>query len=206
MRGTPQQIIEKYQSLARDKATSGDRILAESFLQHAEHYLRILGAAQTAQAQPRRDERDEDEADGHEAEQPTAREPQGGGQPAAGEGGGRSRAVSDGLAVMDPDGGSDMVPTPESFTPPPRRGARRSEEPEGEVADGEEAPRRPRRRPTRRPKEPVRTEASEQQSQDTAEPVSVVEPTESSKEVRSDGGEGDHDGDEWPQTSAIGHA
>ena len=204
VRGTPQQIIEKYQSLARDKATAGDRVLAESFLQHAEHYLRILGAAQAAQTQPRRDERDEEDmAEAHEAEQPSSRDPQGERQPSS-EGGGRSRAVSDGLAVMDADGASEMVATPESFTPPPRRGRRAAEEPEGESEASEEAPRRPRRRPTRRPKEPARTEASEQPTAST-EPASVVEPSEPSKEVRVDGGDGDQDGD-WSQTSAIGHA
>jgi len=42
VRGTPQQIIDKYQTLARDAQTSGDRVVAENFLQHAEHYQRIL--------------------------------------------------------------------------------------------------------------------------------------------------------------------
>jgi len=42
VRGTPQQIIEKYLSLARDAQTSGNRVIAENFLQHAEHYQRFL--------------------------------------------------------------------------------------------------------------------------------------------------------------------
>lgn len=46
VRGTAQTIYEKYQSLARDASSSGDRILAENYLQHAEHYLRILHAIQ----------------------------------------------------------------------------------------------------------------------------------------------------------------
>lgn len=46
VRGTPQQIIEKYQALARDAHLSGDRVGAENFLQHSEHYSRILVAAQ----------------------------------------------------------------------------------------------------------------------------------------------------------------
>lgn len=45
VRGTPQQIIDKYQSLSRDAQLSGDRIAAENFLQHCEHYTRMLGAA-----------------------------------------------------------------------------------------------------------------------------------------------------------------
>lgn len=46
VRGTPQQIIEKYNQLARDAQLSGDRVASENFQQHAEHYLRLLGAAQ----------------------------------------------------------------------------------------------------------------------------------------------------------------
>lgn len=45
VRGTPQQIIEKYQILARDAQLSNDRVAAENFLQHAEHYTRMLGEA-----------------------------------------------------------------------------------------------------------------------------------------------------------------
>ncbi len=54
VRGTPQQIIEKYLSLARDSQTSGNRVVAENFLQHAEHYQRILVEAMGAR-QERRD-------------------------------------------------------------------------------------------------------------------------------------------------------
>jgi hypothetical protein len=46
VRGTPQQIIEKYNQLARDAQLAGDRVAAENFQQHAEHYLRLLSAAQ----------------------------------------------------------------------------------------------------------------------------------------------------------------
>ena len=49
VRGTPQQIIDKYQALARDAQVSGDRVAAESYLQHAEHYCRLLGEAQRQQ-------------------------------------------------------------------------------------------------------------------------------------------------------------
>ncbi|MEM6906134.1 MAG: DUF4167 domain-containing protein [Pseudomonadota bacterium] len=55
VRGTPQQIMDKYLSLARDAQTAGDRVTAENFLQHAEHYQRILILATGAQ-QDRRDQ------------------------------------------------------------------------------------------------------------------------------------------------------
>ncbi len=50
VRGTPQQIIEKYQMLARDAQLSNDRVAAENFLQHAEHYTRLLAEAMREQA------------------------------------------------------------------------------------------------------------------------------------------------------------
>ncbi len=53
VRGTPQQIIEKYQSLARDAQLSNDRVAAENFLQHSEHYSRMLGEALAQQAEQR---------------------------------------------------------------------------------------------------------------------------------------------------------
>ncbi len=56
VRGTPQQVIDKYLSLARDAQLSGDRVTAENFLQHAEHYVRILIAMQEAANQDRRDQ------------------------------------------------------------------------------------------------------------------------------------------------------
>ena len=49
VRGTPQQIIDKYNQLARDAQLAGDRVATENFQQHAEHYLRLLGVAQQEQ-------------------------------------------------------------------------------------------------------------------------------------------------------------
>lgn len=43
IRGTAYQIVEKYQTLAKDAMSSGDRVLAENYLQHAEHYQRLIG-------------------------------------------------------------------------------------------------------------------------------------------------------------------
>ena len=44
IRGNASQLNEKYLALARDAAAVGDRVLTESYLQHAEHYFRILNA------------------------------------------------------------------------------------------------------------------------------------------------------------------
>lgn len=69
VRGTAQHVAEKYMSLARDSQSSGDRVMAENYLQHAEHYNRIIAAAQ-AQMQDRsqRDDRsDNDDSDDNQA-------------------------------------------------------------------------------------------------------------------------------------------
>ncbi|KQU96120.1 hypothetical protein ASD12_22555 [Mesorhizobium sp. Root102] len=64
IRGSAQQIAEKYATLARDAHSSGDRVMAENYLQHAEHYNRIIAAAQAQMpiqnAQQNRDDFDDD--------------------------------------------------------------------------------------------------------------------------------------------------
>lgn len=133
VRGTPQQIIEKYQALARDKATAGDRVLSESFLQHAEHYTRILIAAQAAAAPQRREEprpsegaRDEEFAAAEAGEM--------NGTPASDDG------VSDGMMVIgedEQDGASELVSDDDA------RGRANGQAASEEDGDGER--RRPRR-------------------------------------------------------------
>jgi hypothetical protein len=52
VRGTAQQLYEKYQQLARDASSNGDRVTGEAYYQHAEHYFRIISAINQAQGQP----------------------------------------------------------------------------------------------------------------------------------------------------------
>lgn len=59
------QVYEKYQQLARDAASSGDRIAAENLLQHAEHYYRLMVAA-GMRANENRDVDDNGERDGND--------------------------------------------------------------------------------------------------------------------------------------------
>lgn len=65
IRGSAQQIAEKYTTLARDAQSSGDRVMAENYLQHAEHYNRIIAAAQAQmpiqQVQQNRDDFSDDQ-------------------------------------------------------------------------------------------------------------------------------------------------
>lgn len=82
VRGTPQQIIEKYNQLHRDAVLSGDRVNAENFAQHAEHYTRMLAEAQKEidakreeqekQNRERQAERDKERADRLKAQEEAA--------------------------------------------------------------------------------------------------------------------------------------
>uniref|UniRef100_Q11E06 DUF4167 domain-containing protein n=2 Tax=Phyllobacteriaceae TaxID=69277 RepID=Q11E06_CHESB len=79
IRGTAQQIADKYATLARDAQSSGDRVMAENYLQHAEHYNRLIAAAM-AQVQPQqnlRDFREDDLGDDEEREEREEHEAQG---------------------------------------------------------------------------------------------------------------------------------
>ena len=51
IRGTAQQLFEKYLQLGRDATSSGDRVMAEGYFQHAEHYFRIVTAIAQATQQ-----------------------------------------------------------------------------------------------------------------------------------------------------------
>lgn len=85
VRGTPQQIIDKYNQLHRDAQLSGDRVNAENFAQHAEHYLRMLAEAQReveakreeqeAANRERQAERDRERAERLKAQEAAAADP-----------------------------------------------------------------------------------------------------------------------------------
>ena len=51
IRGSAAHVYEKYLQLARDANSGGDRVMAENYLQHAEHYYRIMAAQQAQMAQ-----------------------------------------------------------------------------------------------------------------------------------------------------------
>ena len=135
VRGTPQQIIDKYNQLARDAQLSNDRVAAENFQQHAEHYTRMLSQAQREmeqrreqqeqQQQNRRDRNQDRNAD----EQPQAAAdvtPEAQEQPA----GGFDDVIDTGSSS---GGGMDIVETAEE-APKPRNRRRRKPAPEAEPA------------------------------------------------------------------------
>ena len=78
MRGTAQQVHEKYAQLARDAASSGNHLLAESYQQHGEHYLRVHNQTMEAQQafqqqQNERRERQQDSSRGDAGRKSAAR-------------------------------------------------------------------------------------------------------------------------------------
>ena len=73
IRGTANHIAEKYIQLARDATASGDPVAAENYYQHAEHYFRLIAAAQEQfrQSQPfQQRESSEENFDGDDDSQP----------------------------------------------------------------------------------------------------------------------------------------
>ncbi len=141
VRGTPQQIIEKYTQLHRDAQLSGDRVNAENFAQHAEHYLRMLAEAQR-EVDRQRDEQEvqnrerQAERDRERVERLRAQEEAAGGEMSDGEAALAAQrvqfvpATSDDTMAAEDDGGSGLVDTPES-QPKPRRPRTRKPRPEG---------------------------------------------------------------------------
>ncbi len=125
VRGTPQQIIEKYNQLARDAQLGGDRVATENFQQHAEHYLRLLGEAlkeqdakreeQERQNRDRQAERDRERAARQERESAPDGDPQAAPQP----------DVLPASAEED----SGLVETPEAQAPAKPKRARKPRKP-----------------------------------------------------------------------------
>ena len=124
VRGTPQQIIEKYNQLARDAQLGNDRVAAENFQQHAEHYLRLLSEAQREidsrreeqerQNRERQAERDRERAERQEREAANA------------------AAASDAQPDVESppsEGDSGLVETPESQPKPKRQPRARKAKP-----------------------------------------------------------------------------
>jgi hypothetical protein len=87
VRGNAYQVLEKYLALARDASAAGDRIASENYLQHAEHYYRLINNSTDGDGNRQRQPAPRPEANGHDAEaQPAVGEAAGGGQDEVAEG------------------------------------------------------------------------------------------------------------------------
>lgn len=129
VRGTPQQIIEKYNQLHRDAVLSGDRVDAENYAQHAEHYTRLLAEAQR-EVEAKREEQEEQNRQ-RQAERDRERQERLKAQEAA---------ANDPASMEQPDVAeapdSGLVETPEEKPKRPRR----PRKPRNTEASGDEAP------------------------------------------------------------------
>lgn len=132
VRGTPQQIIDKYNQLARDAQLANDRVAAENFQQHAEHYLRLLGEAQK-EMDARREEQERQNRE-RQAERDRERAAR---QEAEAASGGDADAAEAPAADEAADAG--LVETPESQPKPRRRTRKPKAEPKAE-GEAEAAP------------------------------------------------------------------
>ena len=120
VRGTPQQIIDKYNQLHRDAVLAGDRVDAENYAQHGEHYTRMLAEAQREveakreeqerQNRERQAERDRERAERLKAQEEAAADP---------------AALEQPDVVVDGAGDTGLVETPEEQTKPRRSRSRR---------------------------------------------------------------------------------
>ena len=70
IRGSASHVYEKYLQLARDANSAGDRVMAENYLQHAEHYFRIMSAALAQQQAQQAQQAANGKANGNGAEAP----------------------------------------------------------------------------------------------------------------------------------------
>ena len=152
VRGTPQQIIDKYNQLARDAHLSNDRVAVENFQQHAEHYTRLLSEAQREQDARReeqeRQNRDRQAERDRERVERTERQERESNAPAA--------------AQQDPGG----APQPDLLD----HEGRPAQEDNGLVETPEDAPRKSNRRPRTRKPAPKPQETPQEAS--TADPSS----------------------------------
>lgn len=146
VRGNAAHIAEKYLQLARDAQSSGDSVMAENYLQHAEHYFRIISAAQQAQQAQFRGEvqtEDEDFDDdfapiNDRFASPEPRQPFPPPQQQGGNGGGNQQ----------PQQLSE--PQPQGETAEGQPAEAQGQSPEGSEAEGDAGARRRDRRPRRR--------------------------------------------------------
>jgi hypothetical protein len=167
-------IAEKYQQLARDAQASGDRVMFENYNQHAEHYLRIVAAAQPQQPPAQPAVRNEAEGSSEQASVNGA----GAGQNVEK----TAQAPADTAPVVD-----DNAPQPFIDNMPvidqegQVNGAAKASE--GDNAEGEEKPRRRTRTPrARAPKRAAADAAAGDEA--SAESVSVAEAGEEQPKPR----------------------
>ncbi len=141
IRGTANQIYDKYQALARDASSAGDRIKAESYLQHAEHYFRLIRSMQVQQ-QPQNQSAagPGDEAD---AEQPVLEEEEETRRPP------RKKRIANGAGAEEGADQPEVVveqPAADAASEQPEAAPQKSADKADDDAEKQAAEKKPRRR------------------------------------------------------------
>jgi Domain of unknown function (DUF4167) len=110
IRGNAYQVLEKYLALARDATAAGDRIAAENFYQHAEHYFRMINANSDGHHRPPMGGQPQQQG-GHPQQHPQMQPPHNNSQP-------HGMATHDAQsAVAEPGSGPQPLTAPYPSTP-----------------------------------------------------------------------------------------
>lgn len=139
VRGTPQQIIDKYNQLASDAQLSGDRVAIENFQQHAEHYMRILSVAQREMdAKREQQERENRERQAQRDQERAERQERDAAAPEVAEEDPANQPQPDAMGMAD-GGSSPLVATPEEASEKPKPRRRRAPKPKDDQPSMDEA-------------------------------------------------------------------
>lgn len=194
VRGTAAHVAEKYSTLARDALSSGDPVAAEAYFQHAEHYNRIVAAAQAqAPVQPQSPSSGQPHAQGQQPIQQSVRSMDDDGEPqqsdnAAG-GNGSSESVESATSTDDVSASSASDGGENGQVASAAENGAADAQPDLPEADEKPAVRKPSVRRPRRKKADVVTAASE----NTA-PASEVAPDAKSASGTAGGEDKTQDG------------
>jgi hypothetical protein len=142
VRGTPQQIIDKYNQLARDAQLANDRVAFENFQQHAEHYTRLLGEAQREMdARREQQERERERQQQNQQQNQQRRDDQGdrGGDAKAAQPAPEATEGGDVIDTRDGAGDTLVVDTPENAEPKPRRQRRKRQDKDSPSSGADDA-------------------------------------------------------------------
>lgn len=125
VRGTPQQIIDKYNQLARDAQLGNDRVAMENFQQHAEHYTRMLAEA-TKEQDARREQQERERQQNQQNNQQRRDDNRGGGD---GQNQQPKHQQQPGEGEQPDVPGPELVETPEAAAEAPQPKPRRARKP-----------------------------------------------------------------------------
>ncbi|MEE8444436.1 MAG: DUF4167 domain-containing protein [Alphaproteobacteria bacterium] len=144
VRGSAQQVVEKYLNLAREATIAGNRVMAENYYQHAEHYYRIQNANNESSNNAHNNADHQASSQGGNGREQPAYQPE---QPAQGDNGANGAAEATAEPVVEPPPAAVSEPAAEA-APQPATDA--TPEPDADAALEAAADATPERRTPRR--------------------------------------------------------